>query len=624
MMQPEFKLLSLGQLRLVDGAGNTISFPEKGLLILAHARLNGWERKSRTEIARQFWSDVDQAQASANLRKTISRINDRQAQLGFRPFEFDDRSVTVSLSAFRHDIDELTHGESVAPLDHFLKLAGLLQEDFLADIRVHDQALNSWIEVRRNQCLVVLRDAFLSAAEAVPDAHRSVFKAVAMRLLDRNPDDETVRAAITSIYDYQGHEQENRGSDNRGLPNGARGKLAAEAAATAGQIDGETRRPPRMVLLPPKVSGNSVDAYGAALVEDVTIGLCALRSVSVLAPYTAAQIASRANKSQSYERHAISYVLETRITDEAQGHTLFAQLIFFGNDEIVWADRFNIAEAGLIHSRRDLASKIASAISRQVERNELQRLFFEENAAAYKHFLIGQQTLTFLDLARVRRARGHFREALKEQASFAPALSGLARSFFFEWLLTARGDSELLSLAERHANDAITANSSLAPGYRELGVVKLYQRQYDESIAFLSTAEKLSPNHANILASHADTLVQASQPAEGLEKIKAALDLNPLAPDEYFWTAAGASYSLEKYEDALGYIDQMKDKLPADRLAAASWGMLGNVKKAKQFVASTFEVHPDFSLEKWMSIVPFKEDWQKAHYLEGLKSAGFK
>ncbi|TCR91709.1 hypothetical protein [Rhizobium sp. BK376] len=622
MTQPEFKLVTLGRLRLVDGAGNTVSFPEKGLLILAHACLKNWERKSRTEIARQFWADVDQAQASANLRKTVSRISDRQAQLDFRPFEFDSRSVAVSQSAFRHDIDELTSVEGVSPLDHFLKLAGLLQEEFLSDVRAHDETLNGWIEDRRNECFAMLREAFLGAAEAVPEAHRSVFKTVAMRLLDRDSGDETVRAAITSIYDYQGYGQEERGLDVRGLQAGRR--LPAEAAAAAIQLEGETRRPPRMVLLPPKISGNSADAYGAALVEDVTIGLCALRSVSVLAPYTAAQIAGRANKSQSYERHSISYVLETRITDEAQGHTLFAQLIFFGNDEIVWADRFNIAEAGLIHSRRELAGKIASAISRQVERNELQRLFFEENAAAYKHFLIGQQTLTFLDLARVRRARGHFREALKEQSSFAPALSGLARSFFFEWLLTARGDSELLSLAERHANDAITANSSLAPGYRELGVVKLYQRQYDESIAFLSTAEKLSPNHANILASHADTLVQASQPGEGLEKIKAALDLNPLAPDEYFWTAAGASYSLEKYEDALGYIDQMKDKLPADRLAAASWGMLGNAKKAKQFVASTFEVHPDFSLEKWMSIVPFKEDWQKAHYLEGLKSAGFK
>lgn len=617
MVLPGFKLVTFGQLRLLDARGNVVSFPEKALLILLHSRLSGWAKRSRSEIARQFWAEADRDQASTNLRKTVSRINDRQAQLDFRPFAVDAQSIVVFPEALRYDFDEFALDEGATPLAQFLGIARTMQEDFLADVRFFDPVLNAWANGQRAEYLTMLRSAFLKAAPAASVADRSAFKAVAMRLLERDPADDAVRAALRSIYNYDDNDAKAGSSEPvlRSVP--------AEVSAVE-PSETEAKKPPRIVLLPPTASGRNADAYAAALIEDVTIGLCALRSVSVLAPYTAAQIASRANKSQSYERHLISYVLETRITDESDGHTLFAQLIFFGSDEVVWAERFNISDAGLIQSRRRIASRISSAISQQVEKNELQRLFFEENAPAYRHFLMGQQTLNFLDLARVRRARNHFRDSLKEQGSFAPALSGLARSFFFEWLLTARGDKELLSLAERHANNAIAANSSLAPGYRELGVVKLYQRQYDESIDFLSKAEELSPNYANILASFADTLVQASQPAEGLEKIKAAIDLNPLAPDEYYWTAAGASYSLEKYEDALGYIDRMKDKLPADRLAAASWGMLGNAKKAKQFVASTFEVHPDFSLEKWMSIVPFREEWQKVHYLEGLKSAGFK
>jgi tetratricopeptide (TPR) repeat protein len=378
-----------------------------------------------------------------------------------------------------------------------------------------------------------------------------------------------------------------------------------------------------MVLLPPGPSKSPVGAFASALIEDVTIGLCSFRSVSIIAPHSAAQISQKGDKSATYERHSISYVLDTRITDEGDGYTLFAQLIFFGSDEVIWANRFDIAGDRLMNSRRELAFKIASAISDKVDQNEVQRLFFERNGTAYKDFLLGQQILNRLDLSLVRRARKHFKGALRQDAEFAPALSGLARSFFFEWLLTARGDKELLGLAEHHATHAIAANSSLAAGYRELGVVKLYQRQYDESVDFLRRAEALSPNYANVLASFADTLVQASKPDEGLEKIKLALDLNPLAPDEYFWTAAGASYSLGEYEQALKFIDRMKDQLPADRLAAACWGMLGNAKKAKQLVARTFEVHPEFDLDRWMAIVPFKEEWQKKHYFEGLKSAGF-
>ena len=67
----------------------------------------------------------------------------------------------------------------------------------------------------------------------------------------------------------------------------------------------------------------------------------------------------------------------------------------------------------------------------------------------------------------------------------------------------------------------------------------------------------------------------------------------------------------------------MRDSSPADRLSAASWGMLGNRKKARQFVRKTFDVHPDFDLDKWMTIVPFREEWQRVHYCEGLRKAGF-
>src|SRR5690606_20840822 len=101
--------------------------------------------------------------------------------------------------------------------------------------------------------------------------------------------------------------------------------------------------------------------------------------------------------------------------------------------------------------------------------------------------------------------------------------------------------------------------------------------------AYLDRAEALSPHYANVIASYADTLVQASRPDVGLKKIEHAIELNPLPPDEYFWTAAGASYSLGLYQQALDYIARMKDRTPADRLAAASWSMLGDMKKARQF-----------------------------------------
>ncbi|NRQ16929.1 SARP family transcriptional regulator [Ensifer sesbaniae] len=621
-----FRLQTLGRLRLVDKNGREVAFPEKGLLILCHLIVGGYREQSRNDIAKLLWDEVVPSQAFVNLRKTISRISARQDELGCHFLSFSQSSVALDVDRLQSDLDEINRDPGDA-LTRFELAATTFQEDFLKDLKSQGQSLHGWIERQRGEHMTLLRESLIAAAPEATKTHRKLVKAAAARLLERNPLDEDVRKILTEVFQLEGNHLEARAiahSNAPAIPAVAEWRPASPIFTPVSEAAADLR-PPRVVLLPP--SNGAIDSPGtqfaSALIEDVTIGLCGLRSVSVIAPYTAAQISLQADKANTYQKHAISYILDTRLTDEGSRLTLFTQLIFFANDEVIWADRFNLDGEGLMTSRREIARQIAYAIASQVERNETHRKTYETNVGSYRSFLLGQRYLKQLNLPELRRARKSFRESLYENSDFAPAMSGLARSYFFEWLLTARGDSELLALAERHARDAVVADDTLATGYRELGVVKLYLRQFDESMEYHDKAEALSPQHANVIASYADTLVQASRPEGGLRKIQAALDLNPIAPDEYFWTAAGASYSLGQYEQAIAYIERMRDPTPADRLSAASWGMLGNKKKARQFVRKTFDVHPDFNLDKWMAIVPFREEWQRVHYCEGLRKAGF-
>ncbi|OCO99213.1 MULTISPECIES: hypothetical protein [unclassified Ensifer] len=621
-----FRLQTLGRLRLVDADGREVVFPEKGLLVLCYLIVGGHSEQSRNDVAKLLWDEVVPSQAFVNLRKTISRISARQQELGCHFLSFSQSSVRLDSSRLRSDLDAISRDVG-DPLSRLQLAVETLQEDFLRDLRSQGQALHSWIERQRGEHMEFLRESLLLAAPEATNGHRKLVKTAATRLLERNPLDEDVRKILAQAFQLEGNHFEARAVSHVGVPAVAIGPewRPASVMSIPASEPAVDMRPPRVVLLPP--NNGTIDSpatqFASALIEDVTIGLCALRSVSVIAPYTAAQISLQADKANTYQKHAISYILDTRLTDEGNRLTLFTQLIFFANDEVIWADRFNLDGDGLMTSRREIARQIALAIASQVERNETHRKTYETNVGSYRSFLLGQRYLKQLNLPEVRRARKSFREALYQNGDFAPAMSGLARSYFVEWLLTARGDGELLALAERHARDAVVADDTLATGYRELGVVKLYLRQFDESMEFHDKAEALSPQHANVIASYADTLVQASRPEGGLRKIQAALDLNPIAPDEYFWTAAGASYSLGQYEQAIAYIERMRDPTPADRLSAASWGMLGNRKKARQFVRKTFDVHPDFDLDKWIAIVPFREEWQRIHYCEGLRKAGF-
>jgi len=596
------RLQTFGQLRLLDEGGNDVAFPEKALLILCYLRTRGLSEMSRADAAGLFWDEASPA-AFASLRQTVSRVQKRQNELGRAYLAFTESAIALGREPVECDVEQVHEGAGLG------LLVELLAEDFLKSAKPRNRSLENWIALQRASHMALLRRALVDGGE--DGAPRQVRSAAALRLLERTPDDEEVRALLI------------------GRP-AAVGLMTREPPAQillppTEEAPPPRRNPPRLVLLPPVTSLASRAAvrFSEALIEDVTIGLCALRSISIIAPHTAAQISLQADRAATYERHKISYILETRLRDEGEGHTLFAQLIFFGSDEVIWADRFPISAEGLARSRQMIAQHVAGAIATQIERNELVRGDYERDADAYRSFLIGQGHLKNLALPDIRRARKSFREALQANAGFAPAIGGLARSYFLEWLVTARGDADLLRQAERHAEMAIRADERLPAGYRELGVVKLYARQFDDSAAYLDRAEALSPHYANVIASYADTLVQASRPDVGLQKIEHAIELNPLPPDEYFWTAAGASYSLGHYSQALDYIGRMKDRTPADRLSAASWSMLGDMKKARQFIRRTYEVHPDFDLDSWMAIVPFKEEWQRAHYYEGLKKAGF-
>lgn len=609
------RLYTLGRLRLAGPDGNDIAFPQMGLIVLAYLKTTGLSSCPRADIATFLWGDADPRQTYANLRKSVSRILSRQKEIGLELLSFSKSAVTLGADPVDTDLDNLSIGSSIIDPILATRLASELRSDFLHDVKTQSKALANWIDREREAHLAHLRRCVLSIGVLGDDPSNRPIKDAAVRLLEHDPADETIRDLLRGTM-YQ----------KAGTVSATVNQTGVAASTLPEELPAPNRRSlPRLVLLPPLPNGIDHDtaSFASALIEDVTIGLCSMRSVSVIAPYSAAKIRQQPDKAATYERHTISYILDTRLTREGGHYSLFAQLIFFGSDEVVWAERFELDGAGLIRSRRDLAHRLAAAITQQIHINETIRSHYEHDADVYRRFLRGQSHLMNLGLPEVRRAKKNFRQALQINPEFAPAQSGLSRSYFLEWLVTARNDRRLLTMAEDHAQSAIAADPHLSAGYKELGVAKLYLRQFDESAEFFDMAEALSPHYANLIASFADALIQGSRPEEGLKKVEHAIELNPIAPDEYFWTAAGACYSLERYEDALNYVSRMEDRRPADRLSAASWGMLGDLRKARQFVRKTFDVHPTFDLDTWMALVPFKEEWQRQHYKEGLVKAGF-
>jgi tetratricopeptide (TPR) repeat protein/DNA-binding SARP family transcriptional activator len=594
-------LVTFGSLSLRGEQSAIVPLPEKALIIIAYMLIERHSELPR-DLLVSFLFGSTSPSALANFRKLVERVRKCAADGLPVPIKFSSATARLDLACLSADFDVL-RSEELPPLQRLSRMLELVQRQFLPDHVMNWRS--SWIAQQRDRWVEIFRQTLLEAhSSAASGPQLSLVKESAQILLEIDPLDFEVSRILLEIHG-----------------GGDRSKYFAQPLTSVDAS--EPIRPlqldlPRLVLLAPHEQGSSPSTV-YALIEDITISLCALKTVAVVAPYTAARIRAHPDKLAQLEKHNISYILDTSISDDK----LFVQMVFLPSDTVLWAERFTLRPQAFFFHRRAVARMIVDGISEHLSRSEEKLADFRAEPHVYRSYLASSNHLRKFALQDVRRARHGFRETLKLKVDFAPALAGLTRTYCWEWVLTARGDGELLMKANECASLAIYHDPFLPIAHQELGLAKLYLGEVDESLEAFARAEQLGPHLADAAAGYGDAFVHASRPVDGLARIKKAMSLNPISPDEYFWIAAGASYFLTQFEDAIAYIERMADPSSAQRLLAASHAMAGNLQQARFHRKKALELNPYFDLEKWLSVVPVKEKWQKDLYREGLSKAGF-
>lgn len=650
-----YRLLLFDSARLLRGDGAIVAFPTKGLLLIARLLLGSSAHSaSRPALARFLWEEAEGEAGLSNLRQLLLRLRMRQKQLGLNfileeagHVRVDATAVAVDVIEFQRLIDEGAAKNAAAVCD-------LYRGDFLADALIEGAECTTWLHAERARLKQSFAEALLRCIEQKrAEGDASAAALLAKRVLDIDPYQEAAARALMLAYAegrrfMQARETYDRLRERLSRDLGERPEAQTEELARhlfrSDVVPAEARRPatgtgeadhgakpqfphwlPRLTILPPQpdAAGPELTQLAASLVEEVTIGLCSLKSFSILAPHSACRICGDPGLDDMLDRLAVDYAVDCRLSAVAGRQSFFVKLFRVRGREVLWAERYPFDLGSIATRYRELTTLISLSVVTEVERAELSRFASERDPKGYYHFLLGQRALGLTNLASIRRARKAFRAALDESPDFAPAVSGLARTYHREWLLTARGDMEMLATAERLASRAVGLDPNDARAHRELGVCRLFAGRFDDSIEALGRAEAESPNYADVIADLADALVHSSEPALGLEKIERAIELNPLCPDSYWWKAGGANFHLKRYEAAISCLSRMSDPSPAFRLIAACWGMLGEHAKAGIYVHKAKAIHPDFRVENWVSIIPSRDEWQQRHYEEGLRSAGF-
>ncbi|MDP9810794.1 DNA-binding SARP family transcriptional activator/Flp pilus assembly protein TadD [Rhizobium tibeticum] len=626
--------------------GHEIALPEKAYALLAFLVTAPQYSMDREILRAILWQSDQSKQRAGSLRQLLARI-DRSVPDGMpRLIKATKTHVAFNDKGWEADVLVLSNTAAPLPRPEWDLLRGDLVEGFKAPTIEAEERVG--VERQR---IAERREAHIIALLETPEKRTSgdiLFLAgllieadpaneVACRaLMKRHVEAGDLAAARQAYFRCRSELKTDYGAEPDAVTQAlahelgviAPAMLANSAIAVSGNASTDPVGQPRVLILPPDtiLSDPVLQRVGRALLEEVTIGLSQQRGFKVIAAHTSLEIVNRsltgAIPAPTPPELRFDYTVYVTIHGREEDIYSTCRLTKTSTAEVLWAIDLPLAMQKVNQSFGQLARRIVMTLADTIERRELLDMTHDVNPSAYRLYLEGKRLVSKTDLQHLRQARKWFKSALARHDKFSSAHAGMARVLGMEWLVRGMKDTQLLEDADRSAWLARDSDPNSGRAMRELGFVALYRRRFADSLDFFAEAQMLNPNDADILADYADALLHDGQSDRALELSLAALKLNPLPPDYYYWNLGGIHFVQENYAKAIEVLDRVKDRPATSRLLAAAHAKNGDLRTAARYASIVLENFPDFRTDDVWQFVPDRNPDDTRQLIDGLRMAG--
>ena len=211
-----------------------------------------------------------------------------------------------------------------------------------------------------------------------------------------------------------------------------------------------------------------------------------------------------------------------------------AQLVEAKSALSLWTRVYERDVGDLIALQRDLARTVATELRVQLTPSQQTRLTTEHRVApdAVEAYLRGRYQWSKRTPDSLAASIVSFEQAVRHDASYAPAYVGLASSYVLLSGLQIAAESSRFSLpkAREAAAHAIALDPELAEGHAALAYTLLYQWDLEESENEFERSIALNPNDANTRFWHAARLAAAGRFEESIAEASRGRQLDPVSP----------------------------------------------------------------------------------------------
>jgi len=397
---------------------------------------------------------------------------------------------------------------------------------------------------------------------------------------------------------------------------------------------GLTPKPSIAVLPFLNMSDDPKQAFLAdALAGEVINALARLSQIFVIAQSSSFTYKGKAvDVNRVAQEQGVRYVLEGSVQRSGAKLRIMVELFDAASGHPVFSERYEREMQEIFAIQDDITMKIITAMQVHLTEGEQARMTAKgtKNLEAYLKLLEALERHHMFNKENLASARKLLEEAIALDPEYAVAYSTLARLIANSAILGMYEDpQEALQRAMELAQKGVAIDSSLAIPHLALGFLYIMvNKDYEKAIDECERAISLEPGSAEAYTQLATFLFWGCQPEKAIPVFKKALRLSPIPPNRALQNMGMAYRMAGRYEEAIETLGQLTRREPNQLLAhvslTATYMEAGREDQAFAEAAEVLRIDPNFSAERFIKILPYKDKTELDRYLMALQKAGLK
>ena len=647
------KLQLLGGFRALNEAGQEIAVSaRKGRALLAALAVSPSGSASREKLAALLWSDRGEEQARSSLRQTLTVLRKELGATGANLLLADDQRVELARGSMEIDAESIVSLSKTNDVAALRRAANLYQGEFLADGAVGDPMFEDWLAGERSR----FRDLMTSILDQLLTLEPAVERvALAKRLLALDPLREASHVFLMKAYADSGERsmalqhysvcRDLLKSELNVQPNQEieqlRLRLTIEGPAVSMKSQSVLSNPPLQshdtklqekptiaVLNFANLSNDPAQRYFSdGITADIVTELSRFHQLQVRAQrHPANGERPILDAATAGNELGVQYVVEGSVRRLAQRVRINVQLVDVETGEHLWAERFDANEDDIFTMQDHIVRSIAAQLSVRLQLAGLEKASRKPpiSMAAYDYVLRGHALPVGVPEAEAE-ARRLFQKAIDIDPGYARAYASLGSYHLFEWSRDLDTPAATLDRSLELTKKAVALDDGDDFCHAMLGRAHMFRRDHELADYHFRKAVALNPNSPSLMAGLGILYGFRGEPERGLDYFREALAIAPHFDPTWYWrNRAVVHFIAHEYEEAIeGFRRSPIQPDWVEAYLAASHAHLGQMDEARKHAAAALHLTPQLTINRLLTIDPFRRREDAEHLADGLRKAGF-